>query len=213
MSKKLRNLALLGGLGAAAALAMRGKGKDEESKDTTGDASAGMAKDRLSDFRGKSGEADQDIGPAVKRAAAKPAAPAAKPAAPAAAPAQRTTSTQDADAKKAAKYADQYNRDRAASLQADKLKRLEKEPALGRVTPEEYIGPGGALKMMSNVARGMAGRNSLRTISQPALTNEARKLTNEPLKLTNMKKGGMVGSASRRADGIAMRGKTKGRMV
>ena len=74
MSKKLRNLALLGGLGAAAALAMRGKGKDEESKDTTGDASAGMAKDRLSDFRGKSGEADQDIGPAVKRAAAKPAA-------------------------------------------------------------------------------------------------------------------------------------------
>ena len=209
MSKKLRNLALLGGLGAAAALAMRGKGKDEESKDTTGDASAGLAKDRLSDFRGKSGEADRDIGASVKRATA----PAAKPAAPAAAPAQRTTSTQDADAKKAAKYADQYNRDRAASLQADKLKRLEKEQALGRVTPEEYIGPGGALKMMSNVARGMAGRNSLRTISQPALTNEARKLTNEPLKLTNMKKGGMVGSASRRADGIAMRGKTKGRMV
>ena len=190
-------------------MAMRGKGKDEESKDTTGDASAGLAKDRLSDFRGKSGEADRDIGASVKRATA----PAAKPAAPAAAPAQRTTSTQDADAKKAAKYADQYNRDRAASLQADKLKRLEKEQALGRVTPEEYIGPGGALKMMSNVARGMAGRNSLRTISQPALTNEARKLTNEPLKLTNMKKGGMVGSASRRADGIAMRGKTKGRMV
>ena len=205
MSKKLRNLALLGGLGAAAALAMRGKGKDEESKDTTGDASAGMAKDRLSDYRGKSGEADRDIGPAMKRATA--------PAAPAAAPAQRTTSTQDADAKKAAKYADQYNRDRAASLQADKLKRLEKEQALGRVTPEEYIGPGGALKMLSNVARGMAGRNSLRTISQPALTNEARKLTNEPLKLTNMKKGGMISSASKRADGIAMKGKTKGRIV
>ena len=205
MSKKLRNLALLGGLGAAAALAMRGKGKDEESKDTTGDASAGMAKDRLSDYRGKSGEADRDIGASVKRATA--------PAAPAAAPAQRTTSTQDADAKKAAKYADQYNRDRAASLQADKLKRLEKEQALGRVTPEEYIGPGGALKMMSNVARGMAGRNSLRTISQPALTNEARKLTNEPLKLTNMKKGGMVGSASKRADGCATKGKTRGRMV
>ena len=205
MSKKLRNLALLGGLGAAAALAMRGKGKDEDSKDTTGDASAGMAKDRLSDYRGKSGDVNKDIGASVKRATA--------PAAPAAAPAQRTTSTQDADAKKAAKYADQYNRDRAASLQADKLKRLEKEQALGRVTPEEYIGPGGALKMMSNVARGMAGRNSLRTISQPALTNEARKLTNEPLKLTNMKKGGMVGSASRRADGCAVKGKTRGRMV
>lgn len=201
MSKKLRNLALLGGLGAAAAMAMRGKGKDEESKDTTGDASAGMAKDRLSDYRGKSGEADTDVGPAMKRAA------------PAAAPAQRTTSTQDADAKKAAKYADQYNRDRTASLQADKLKRLEKEQALGRVAPEEYIGPGGALKMLSNVARGMAGRNSLRTISQPALTNETRKLTNEPLKLTNMKKGGMIGSASKRADGCATRGKTRGKMV
>ena len=206
MSKKLRNLALLGGLGAAAAMAMRGKGKDEESKDTTGDASAGMAKDRLSDFRGKSGDVNKDIGAAVKRATA----PAAKPAA---APAQRTTSTQEADAKKAAKYADQYNRDRAASLQADKLKRLEKEQALGRVAPEEYIGPGGALKMLSNVARGMAGRNSLRTISQPALTNEARKLTNEPLKLTNMKKGGMVSSASKRADGCATKGKTRGKMI
>jgi hypothetical protein len=205
MSKKLRNLALLGGLGAAAAMAMRGKGKDEESKDTTGDASAGMAKDRLSDYRGKSGDVNKDIGASVKRATA--------PAAPAAAPAQRTTSTQDADAKKAAKYADQYNRDRAASLQADKLKRLEKEQALGRVAPEEYIGPGGALKMMSNVARGMAGRNSLRTISQPALTNETRKLTNEPLKLTNMKKGGMVGAASRRADGCATKGKTRGKMI
>jgi hypothetical protein len=31
--------------------------------------------------------------------------------------------------------------------------------------------------------------------------------------LTGMKKGGMVSSASRRADGCAKRGKTKGRMV
>jgi hypothetical protein len=186
---------------------MRGKGKEEESKDTTGDASAGMAKDRLSDFRGKSGDVNKDIGAAVKRATT----PAAEPAV--TAPARRTTSVQDADAKKAAKYADQYNRDRAQSLYEQKMRRLEKEQALGRVAPEEYIGPGGALKMMSNVARGMAGRNSLRTISQPALTNEARKLTNEPLKLTNMKKGGMVGAASKRADGCAIKGKTRGKMV
>jgi len=32
-------------------------------------------------------------------------------------------------------------------------------------------------------------------------------------KIPTMKKGGSVGSASKRADGIAMRGKTKGRMV
>jgi len=31
--------------------------------------------------------------------------------------------------------------------------------------------------------------------------------------LIGMKKGGSVGSASRRADGIAQRGKTKGRMI
>jgi hypothetical protein len=34
-----------------------------------------------------------------------------------------------------------------------------------------------------------------------------------PKKPTDMKKGGMVSSASKRADGCAQRGKTKGRMV
>jgi hypothetical protein len=32
-------------------------------------------------------------------------------------------------------------------------------------------------------------------------------------KVSGMKKGGSVGSASKRADGIATRGKTRGRMV
>jgi hypothetical protein len=34
-----------------------------------------------------------------------------------------------------------------------------------------------------------------------------------PLKAKNLKKGGSVSSASSRADGIAQRGKTRGRMV
>jgi hypothetical protein len=34
-----------------------------------------------------------------------------------------------------------------------------------------------------------------------------------PLKAKNLKKGGLASSASRRGDGIAQRGKTKGRMV
>jgi hypothetical protein len=34
-----------------------------------------------------------------------------------------------------------------------------------------------------------------------------------PEKAANMKKGGMVGSASKRADGCAIKGKTKGRIV
>jgi hypothetical protein len=32
-------------------------------------------------------------------------------------------------------------------------------------------------------------------------------------KVSGMKKGGMIGSASKRADGCASRGKTRGRMV
>jgi hypothetical protein len=223
MAKGLRNAALLGGAALLASKMMGGskgskdskKRKDEQEADaamdvmsrpdmsTTGDASAGMAKTNMDDFARK---IQQDVDAQI-------------PVNPRTAPARRTTSVQDADAKKAAKYAEQYNRDRAESLYAQKMRRLEKEQALGRVAPEEYIGPGGALKMLSNVARGMAGRNSLRTITQPALTNETRKLTNEPLRLTNMKKGGTVKSskgatsASKRADGIATRGKTRGRVV
>ena len=35
----------------------------------------------------------------------------------------------------------------------------------------------------------------------------------EKRKAMGMKKGGMIGSASKRADGVATRGKTRGRMV
>ena len=183
MSKKLRNLALLGGLGAAAALAMRGKGKDEESKDTTGDASAGMAKDRLSDFRGKSGEADQDIGPAVKRAAAKPAAPAAKPAAPAAKPA--------APAAKPAAPAATTRQDKSI----DRYSSIMANPAGDEDTKPRVIG-----------SYGDAAR-SARTLGDFSPIGKNR------LERRGYKSGGTVSSASSRADGIAMRGKTKGRMV
>jgi len=238
MAKGLRNAALLGGAALLAAKMMGGKGKEKSSFADIQDAEAGetlagkssgggdtgVATQRLSDFVGKSGDADKDIGPRMA--------------------ARRTTTTaQDADAVAAAKYAAQRGRDRAAYLNrgasstsdtaqktfadtqdadagmyqdeqnyANKMKRLEKEQALGRVTPEAYLGPGGALKMLSNVAKGMAGRDRLRTITQPALTNEARKLT-------SMKKGGAVkasksvSSASKRGDGCAMRGKTRGKMV
>ena len=180
--KALRNLALLGGLGAAAAMAMRGKGKDEDSKDTTGDASAGMAKDRLSDFRGKSGDADQDIGPAVKRAAApaapvaKPAAPVAKPAAPAAKPAAPAATTRQ-----------DKSIDRYSSVMAN--------PAGDEDTKPRVIG-----------SYGDAAR-SARTLGDFSPIGKNR------VERRGYKSGGKVSSASSRADGIAMRGKTKGRMV
>ena len=183
MSKKLRNLALLGGLGAAAAMAMRGKGKDEESKDTTGDASAGLAKDRLSDFRGKSGEADRDIGPAIKRAAAKPAAPTAKPAAPAA-PA----------AKPAAKPAAPVATTRQ-DKSIDRYNSIMANPAGDEDTKPRVIG-----------SYGDAAR-SARTLGDFSPIGKNR------VERRGYKSGGKVSSASSRADGCATKGKTRGKMI
>ena len=162
MSKKLRNLALLGGLGAAAALAMRGKGKDEESKDTTGDASAGMAKDRLSDFRGKSGDADRGVGPRMKTP--KPQALTDRSIA--------DTEDREAGERVAGRgglpygYTPYPTSARARDYEAELTTKLR---------PRGGMKGGGSVKKMA--------------------------------------KGGSVGSASKRADGIAMKGKTKGRIV
>ena len=161
MSKKLRNLALLGGLGAAAALAMRGKGKDEESKDTTGDASAGMAKDRLSDYRGKSGEADRDIGPAMKRAAPTRSAASAR---------SSMTGGKSGDADKdigigTSRMTEMNKRKPILKEAVDRFKAAREEP----------------MGQMSDIV--------------------------------GAKKGGMISSASKRADGVATKGKTKGRIV
>jgi hypothetical protein len=192
MSKKLRNLALLGGLGAAAAMAMRSKGKEEESKDTTGDASAGMAKDRLSDFRGKSGEADRDVGAAVKRAtapAAKPAAPAAKPAAP-----SRMTGGKSGDADK-----DINIPDRAKSPATTRQGRRIAEIS------ETFSNPAGSPDTKPRVigSYGDAARSAT-TLGFSTPNRVERR---------GYKSGGSVGSASKRADGIAIKGKTKGRMI
>ncbi len=162
MSKKLRNLDLLGGLGAAAAMAMRGKSK-EESKDTTGDASAGMAKDRLSNFRGKSGDVNKDIGAAVKRATA----PAAKPTV---SEPSRMTGGKSGDADKdigigTSRMTEMNKRKPVASQAVERFKAAREAP----------------LGQMSDVV--------------------------------GAKKGGMIGSASKRADGCATKGKTKGRMI
>ena len=161
MSKKLRNLALLGGLGAAAAMAMRGKGKDEESKDTTGDASAGMAKDRLSDYKGKSGEADRDIGPAMKRAAPTKSAASAR---------SSMTGGKSGDA------------DKDIGIGTSRMNAMQKrKPLLTEAVDKFKAAREEPMGQMSDVV--------------------------------GAKKGGMISSASKRADGCAMKGKTKGRMV
>lgn len=53
-----------------------------------------------------------------------------------------------------------------------------------------------------------AKKEEMRRIAQEEITNGKK-----PATATGMKKGGKVSSASKRADGCAVKGKTKGRMV
>jgi hypothetical protein len=137
-----------------------------------------------------------------------------------------------------------------------------KSQALQGVYPEEYLTPSAGIKTVAALAKGLANRGKLRTITQEALPAPTRKLgydkadarakqrtaraegRNAEMAAENarnygldpkapgyergmrevrknlggddftlgMKRGGSVGSASRRADGIATKGKTKGRM-
>jgi len=112
--------------------------------------------------------------------------------------------------------------------------RMEKEQALERVSPETALIGGGGLRLMKMLAERLAGRQAAKeagkamgrrmekdiTPRPPQLTNEPLKIGREPLKL-GMKKGGAVkkyssggsvSSASKRADGIATKGKTRGRI-
>ena len=106
---------------------------------------------------------------------------------------------------------------------AERQKQIEGQ-AVERVTPEANLLPVGSLKTLAAVAKGMAGRHAakgsekLAEYSTPILEMAKRRIGTEPLKL-GMKKGGAVksapksSSASRRADGIATKGKTRGRYL
>ncbi len=112
--------------------------------------------------------------------------------------------------------------------------RMEKEQALERVSPESALIGGGGLRAMKMLAESLAGRQAAKEAAKamgrrmekditpraPQLTNEPLKIGRESLKL-GMKKGGAVkkyssggsvSSASKRADGIAQKGKTRGRI-
>lgn len=112
--------------------------------------------------------------------------------------------------------------------------RMAKEQALERVSPESALIGGGGLRAMKLLAEGLAGRQAAKEAAKamgkrmerditprpPQLTSEPLKIGREPLKLgmkkggavKKMASGGSVSSASKRADGIAQRGKTKGRI-
>jgi hypothetical protein len=112
--------------------------------------------------------------------------------------------------------------------QKDRMAELEKKQALINVSPEDYIPGVGMVKGM--IRKGLTGlmKPRMKTYSPaefeamtPKLGRESLKLGRENLKLgmkkggavKKMASGGKVSSASSRADGCAVRGKTKGRMV
>ena len=170
--KGLRNAALLGGAALLAAKMLGGKDKDKKFADTQdaeagamlaerggGGGDTGIATQRLADFRGKSGDADMDIGPRM--------------------PGRRAAARGIADME-----------DREAG---ERFAQMEGRTASG--LPREARGIGSVFDRSAPVAGrprgGMKAGGSVKAY----------------------KSGGSVSSASKRADGIAVKGKTKGRMV
>lgn len=115
--------------------------------------------------------------------------------------------------------------------------RMAKEQALETVSPESYLIGGPSLRAVKGAAEALAAKQGIKTVGKrlephlgemkdinPRATArigiEPLKIGREPLKL-GMKKGGAVkkyssggsvSSASKRADGIAQKGKTRGRI-
>jgi hypothetical protein len=105
--------------------------------------------------------------------------------------------------------------------------RMAKEQALETVSPESSLIGGGGLRAMKMLAERLAARQAAKEaaktmgrLMEKDITPRPPQLTNEPLKLgmkkggavKKMASGGSVSSASKRADGIAQRGKTRGRI-
>jgi hypothetical protein len=237
MAKRLRNLALLGGLGAAAMMMGRKKDGAKDDVDTTADASAGQAKDRLGaaglDRGDKDVTGDASAGQAkdrlkdLEKVAPKPRKAAAdKPAA--RAPTRdegRTASGMPREARGVAGSGD-TGTETEAEYRA-RMEQLQKDQGLKAVRPEEYLGPIKALRGLHNLAKmgrgsvaegATTGREVAETAAQARFLGRGprqempARLSNQPPRL-GMKKGGVVSSASKRADGCAIRGKTRGRMV
>jgi len=186
--KNLGKLALLGGAALLASRMMKGKGDKEGKKDTdtTADASAGMAKDRLGGTGLDRGDmdtsGDASAGMARDRLADLEKAGVRSPT--------RTRATQ-----------------RAEGATASGMPREARgvEPTL----------EGATASGMPREARGVERT----TPSFSSLGGMTMREKIAAMRGQGMKKGGSVkakpkmSSASKRADGIAIRGKTKGRML
>ena len=205
MGKKLRNLALLGGLGAAAMMMGRKKDDSKEGVDTTADASAGRAKDRLGgagfDRGDKDTTGDMSAGQAKDRLKDLNVAPVKK---------AKKTDTKP-----------------AAVTKSKTPTREEGRTASGLPREARGVGPGrpkdvstaGAIQAANQGIPPTTARStnipSVRSPTSPAgASGRDPSRYGKPVRLDELKKGGMVkSSASKRADGIAVKGKTRGKMV
>ena len=211
MAKGLKTLAALGGLGAAAYLAGK-MGKKDEDMDTTADASAGRAKDRLGKDESnydelanmdrtkaaRQGKASKDYGKSMmKKAAPKAAAPSAAtpgrraPSAnevPTPSVNLRDSSSAPSALRPGAKAVVERTPGEFDRLMAEKKREAERDAAF---RARMRGGDEGGVNMSDVMGAKRGGK----------------------IKAKKYAGGGSVGGASRRADGCAMRGKTKGRMV
>jgi hypothetical protein len=114
----------------------------------------------------------------------------------------------------------------ASKEEMDRRSRMEREQALETSSPETALIGGPSLRAVHGAAKALAAKEGAKNLArriEPSfsamkdITPRAKQIGKEPLKIgreplkLGMKKGGVV-SASKRADGIAQRGKTRGRI-
>jgi hypothetical protein len=220
MAKGLKTLAALGGLGAAAYLAGKMGGKKDEDVDTTADASAGMAKTRLGKDESnydelanmdrtkaaRQGKASKEYGKSMTKKAAPKAASAAAP-------------TRKANAATSAASVPTPSIDLRRPSSAPSALRPGAK-AVVENTPGEFDRMMAQKKLDAEKDRlfkeGMRRRAETSEIDEDSGGIGERIIGAKrggKIKAKKYVGGGSVGGASKRADGCAMRGKTKGRMV
>lgn len=188
MGKKLRNLALLGGLGAAAMMMGRKKGESKEDmeRDAREEAVSGPLKETKAD------KATRAMGRAMMKGD-KSASDTADKAPP---------------VRKATDSGSVRNPGRAAEMtgkeRANEILRLQNRAEAAGLPRSDRMGESALGRMI----QGMRNRRS----SEDSDIDEGSGGIGE--RIIGAKKGGMVkSSASRRADGCAQRGKTRGKVV
>jgi hypothetical protein len=195
MGKKLRNLALLGGLGAAAYMmgSKKGESKTESKEDRERDA-----REKFISRSSKTTESKEDT---ERDAREKAVSGAVKP--------------RKADAEPAA-VTKSKTPTREEGRTASGLPREARGVGPGR--PKDVSTAGAIQAANQGIPPTPAGSTNIPTTRSPTSPAGASgrdpSRYGKPVRLDELKKGGMVkSSASKRGDGIAMKGKTRGRMV